>query len=889
MEAAILGLLMLGGYHIQDNLSESDKIEHNDRKKTFSKKNIYQSNIVNESRNHIQQIGNNNMRKSLDPSNSNIIPSNYNLNTMEMQKRQLMNQSRRDNEQYIKSLERFENVNKEDFLLNKNQQKNEDNMIKEYFQNVNSANKNNNMFDSEQVLNNEDSNNIMMTNNFESVFDDSNITPSQKSHNNMVPFFGSNITQNTDMTRYNANKLETNTGSRFYKMKREKLAAPPQKDISHINGAPVSRDNDRFIQSSYKPFQTPIESIKVGPGLDKGYCASGTDGFHNMYRTSEKTVDDLRTDNNKKVSYTPKIQAGKQINDNRALPQTLNKNRPDTYYEQSSDNLFRTTGSRLKETLHPMIKVNPKKSEGTNEYMGGIGRNPKSKLSHNSSYHTEPTKNEQKAHPPSNVQGSVKRGNNNLKSYIAKTTIRQTTEDNNYTGNLSSHTKHTVGPEDQFKTTTRQTTQHNSHNGNLSSSSKVYASYEDEAKTTIRQLTQFNEHTGTLTGSNKPTTGPEDEFRTTGRQTTQFNEHTGTLTGSNMPTAGPEDEFRTTARQTTQFNEHTGTLTGSNMPTAGPEDEFRTTARQTTQFNEHTGTLTGSNKPTAGPEDEFRTTGRQTTQFNEHTGTLTGSNMPITGPEDEFRTTIRQITEINNHTGTLTGKTKQTIKSLDDLKATMKQLTVEYTRDGNIKGINKSKLGLQDEIKRTQKEQLSNNEYIGDAKGQNKATAILQDKMRATQKEQTSDYEYIGDAKGQNKATAILQDEVRATQKQETSDYEYMGDAKGQNKYMSRLAHENAETNDKREIISQGRGNAKQGSKTSVDPSNYNMSFNRQEYDNCRGHQQRFNRIISSNSSAEQQGQFMFSGNKLENKSDERIDSSLYDAYRMNELTIRKI
>ena len=106
---------------------------------------------------------------------------------------------------------------------------------------------------------------------------------------------------------------------------------------------------------------------------------------------------------------------------------------------------------------------------------------------------------------------------------------------------------------------------------------------------------------------------------------------------------------------------------------------------------------------------------------------------------------------------------------------------------------------------------------------------------------------------------------------------------------MSRLADESAETNDKREIISQGRGNAKQGSKTSVDPANYNMSINRQEYDNCGGHQQRFNRVISNNSSIAQQGQFMFSGNKLENEKSDRIDASLYDAYRMNELTIRKI
>lgn len=885
MEAAILGILMLGGYHIQSNLNEPDNNFAPKKKGTFSTKNIYESNKVNESYQFMQNKGNENMAKSLDPTNTNIIPTNYNLNTAERQKRVLLDQSRRNNEQYIKSLERFDSLQKMDSLLDSNQANDEKQIITEYFDNINSANKNNQMFDSNQVLNNEDTQNIMLTNSINAVFDDTK----QKSHNNMVPYFGSNITQNTDINRYSTSKLEGTNGPQLYKVKREMAAPKPQKDISYTRGAPVTRNTERFLQSAYRPFEKIVEPIRVGPGIDKGYCASGNDGFHNTYRIPHKNVDELRTKNNKKVSYTSKVNSGKHTNDNRTLTQTMRKNRPDTYYEQSQDNYFRTTGSRLKETFHPMIRVHPKKLEGTTDYVGNTGRNPKSKLSHTSTYYTDPTKNEQTSHPPSNIQGAVKRGNNNAKSYIAKTTIRQTTEDNKYTGNIASHNKHTIGPEDELKTTMKEVVLGPTENANLVGASKLYASYEDNAKTTIRQTTQFNDHTGNLSGYNKTIASPEDQFRTTGRQTTQFNEHTGNLSGYNKLTAGPEDDFRTTARQITQYNDHTGNLAGYNKLTAGPDDEFKTTVRQTTQYNDHTGNLAGYNKLTTGPEDDFRTTVRQTTQYNDHTGNLTGYNKTIASPDDEFKTTVRQTTQYNKHTGTLTGNSRQTIKNLDDLKTTMKQITVEYSRDGNVKGGDKSMTRLQDTIRPTQKEDLTDNEYQGILKGNSRQTLPQYDKAKTTQKEQTSDYEYIGDAKGRIRATTLPQDKAKTTQKEQTSDYEYIGDAKGMVKYRSRLAEENTETNEKREIISQGRGNAKQGSKISLDPEKYNININRQEYDECRGHQQRFNRVISNNSGIEQQGQFMFSGNKLENSNSDRIDTSLYDSYRMNELTIRKI
>ena len=936
MEVAVLGILALGGYHIQKKIPDSPpNFQSNKEKSIFTNNNIYDSNKINESRHFIQQKGNDNVNKSNDPANTNIIPVNYNNNTIEKQKRMLLENSRRDNDQYIKSLEKF------DSLLEPSEKQNEQKFVKEYFENINSSNKNYHVFDHKQELNNSNQQNIMLTNSLDSVFKD---TKNLK-HNNMVPFFGSNITQSLDKHQ----RHSYNINDEHYKPKREKNAPHPTKNVGLVHGSQLTRDLSQFNQSMYKPDEKPVESINVGPGLDKGYCASGNNGFHNEYRVQHKTVDELRSSSNPKKTYSSRIKSGKQLNSSRSSIQHVNRNRPETTFEQTPDNYFRTTGSYLKEKFHPLVRETPKKMESTNEYTGGAGNIPKNKLSHKEICYTESTKHEQNSAPPSNVQGSVKRGNNNQKSYNISPTIRSQTSKNNHTGNIGGQTKLTTHMQDTQKTTTRQTTQFNDYTGNISGTNKNYASYGDEAKTTVkqttelndytgnlsgaskftahaqdefrttgRQTTQFNDHTGTLSGANKFTAHAQDEFRTTGRQTTQFNDHTGTLSGANKFTAHAQDEFRTTGRQTTQFNDHTGTLSGANKFTAHAQDEFRTTGRQTTQFNDHTGTLSGASKFTAHAQDEFRTTGRQTTQFNDHTGTLSGASKFTTHAQDKFRTTGRQttefndhtgtlsgynkststvlddiktttreLTELNDHTGTLSGHLKQEIGQLDDLKITTKQMTVEYSRDGNIKGTSKHQIGLQDDVKNTQKQDLSNNEYGGNLTGIDKSMVRLQDEARSTQKEDLSNNEYHGGVRGQNKYTIGLQDDVKETQKHDLSNHEYAGDLKGQVKYRSRIAEENAETNEKREIISQRRHNSKQGPKTSLNPKDYNLSVNRQEYDECRGDDVRYTRTMANNGEQVRFGELTINENKSFKQ--DRMDPSIYDAYRMNEYTIRKV
>ena len=83
MEVAVLGILALGGYHIQKNLSDSPQtFQSNKENSIFSNNNIYDSNKINESRHFVQKKGIENVIKSKDPANTNVIPVNYNNNSI---------------------------------------------------------------------------------------------------------------------------------------------------------------------------------------------------------------------------------------------------------------------------------------------------------------------------------------------------------------------------------------------------------------------------------------------------------------------------------------------------------------------------------------------------------------------------------------------------------------------------------------------------------------------------------------------------------------------------------------------------------------------------------------------------------------------------------------
>ena len=137
--------------------------------------------------------------------------------------------------------------------------------------------------------------------------------------------------------------------------------------------------------------------------MDPGY------GFHNLYRPREKTVDELRSKSNQKHTYKGQIIQGKSMIDERQNQISMNKNRPDTFYETTKDNYFVTNGAYTKETFkETLYQEKPRKLELINEYKGSAnGLFKKSQAANDSMHYTEPTKTDQELNQIETAVGQI--------------------------------------------------------------------------------------------------------------------------------------------------------------------------------------------------------------------------------------------------------------------------------------------------------------------------------------------------------------------------------------------------------------------------------------------------------------------------------------------------
>jgi hypothetical protein len=117
----------------------------------------------------------------------------------------------------------------------------------------------------------------------------------------------------------------------------------------------------------------------------------------------------------------------------------------------------------------------------------------------------------------------------------------------------------------------------------------------DLARTTIKEQTEDNDYQGTLTGNKKHTTyDPSDIARTTIKEQNIDNSYTGTLTGENHNIVyDPNDIARTTIKEQNIHNNAPYINMNPQQPRSiriyDPEDIARTTMKEVTIDNEHIG------------------------------------------------------------------------------------------------------------------------------------------------------------------------------------------------------------------------------------------------------------------------------------------------------------
>jgi hypothetical protein len=209
----------------------------------------------------------------------------------------------------------------------------------------------------------------------------------QFKHNNMVPFYGGKIKGKTYDMNINESVLDNMIGSGSQVIKKVEQAPlfKPEDNINWTYGMPNQSD---FYQSRVNPAMKnnnvkPFDTVMVGPGLDKGYGINGSNGYNSGMEARDKwlpkTVDQLRVDTNPKLEYNLINHEGPAISFIKTAPTTqmlgrVEKQRPDTFFINTQDRWFTTTGSEKGETLRPLQEMGSvKRNDIDKEYMGPAG------------------------------------------------------------------------------------------------------------------------------------------------------------------------------------------------------------------------------------------------------------------------------------------------------------------------------------------------------------------------------------------------------------------------------------------------------------------------------------------------------------------------------------
>lgn len=193
-------------------------------------------------------------------------------------------------------------------------------------------------------------------------------------HNNMVPFFGSNLRTRISNENSNEGVLDnySGAGSQYITKKEQSPMFAPTTNQQFAYGSPnmtdfyQSRVNPSMRMANVKPFQEEM----VGPGLGLGYTTAGQGGFNSGMMARDqwlpKTTDQMRVDNKPKASgfmlyghEGPADSAIKTISTVENMG-VMEKHLPDQSFELAGapnspfrgDRLFTTTGAEKGQTLH---------------------------------------------------------------------------------------------------------------------------------------------------------------------------------------------------------------------------------------------------------------------------------------------------------------------------------------------------------------------------------------------------------------------------------------------------------------------------------------------------------------------------------------------------------
>ena len=333
-------------------------------------------------------------------------------------------------------------------------------------------------------------------------------------HNNMKPYFGAKIRGLGANLSTSENILDNKIGSGSQSIKKQEQSPlfKPMENVQFPYGAPNSSE---FFKSRVNPSNRyanvkPFESIQVGPGLNQGFeNNAGSGGYNSALQHRDtympKNVDELRVATNPKNSYNlvghegPANHYNKHISDI-SHQGKVEKYMPDTYYENSSDRWFTTTGIEKASTTRSKIDMRDVNRTSTTAEYSGIANGTVDGVNYHNNNYRESTNN---VYGSPNIGIASAEGNstaqsndyskNSYKSYI---TNRDSHSESHMFGNISTAVNAAIAPiMDILRPSRKENTLGNSRLcGNVQNTveKSYYVNHNDKPRVTNRQMDSGN-------------------------------------------------------------------------------------------------------------------------------------------------------------------------------------------------------------------------------------------------------------------------------------------------------------------------------------------------------------------------------------------------------------
>jgi hypothetical protein len=213
--------------------------------------------------------------------------------------------------------------------------------------------------------------------------DQATVIQSTEGHNNMVPFFGANMTQSM-YSGATDGILDTYTGTgrnTFFHKEEAPAFFKPEAGNGLPWGKQVETDfeQSRMVTSMRMANTFPIDQVQVGPGVNDGYTNLPSGGYQQdaiREYALPKTTDEIRVVTNPKVTYTADPVPGSHYITDMGIQAPVKKNRPDRFQVlQNSDgtlpHLNTAVGQQVAAAVYPTSIMKLQNRESTTvEYEG---------------------------------------------------------------------------------------------------------------------------------------------------------------------------------------------------------------------------------------------------------------------------------------------------------------------------------------------------------------------------------------------------------------------------------------------------------------------------------------------------------------------------------------